>query len=130
MADQVWSYIERFVRDIADPGLRFDKARRVFSYATTRSICTFVSADSKSMGRSKKANLCIYDEGSFTHDMARKTLFPLTANTKGREVYVSTVSPDTPINWFYKVFKKGELKLDPEYFSVRVDIYHNIFIDD
>jgi phage terminase large subunit-like protein len=62
MADQVWNYIERFIRDINDPGLRFDKARRTFSYTTNRSICTFVSADSKSMGRSKKADLALYDE--------------------------------------------------------------------
>ena len=62
MADQVYTYLERFIRDVGDPSLRFDKARRTFAYTTNRSICTFVSGDSKSMGRSKKADLAIYDE--------------------------------------------------------------------
>jgi len=129
-ADQIWSYVERFIRDINDPWLRFDKARRTFSYTTNRSICTFVSGDSKSMGRSKKADAVFYDEASFVSDIARKTMIPLTANTKGMEVYASTVSIETPINRFYKNFKRWELWLDVAYFSVRIDIYHNPFIED
>jgi hypothetical protein len=101
MSDQVYFYLERFIRDTGDQALRFDKARRQVSYITTRSNIIFVSGESKYVGRSRKADLLIYDEASFLADIVQKTLRPLIANTNGYQVSVSTPSPTSPINWFY-----------------------------
>jgi hypothetical protein len=40
-----------------------------------------VSGESKYVGRSKKADLLIYDEASFLADIVEKTLRPLISNT-------------------------------------------------
>ena len=53
------------------------------------------------MGRSRKANLLLYDEASFLLDVVENTLRPLISNTMGFQVSVSTPSPTTPINRFY-----------------------------
>ena len=86
--------------------MRFDKARRQVSYTTTRSNIVFVSGESKYVGRSRKADLLLYDEASFLNDVTEKTLRPLISNTNGYQVSVSTPSPTSPINWFYFGFKK------------------------
>lgn len=130
MADQVYFYLERFIRDTGDSALRFDKARRQVSYTTTRSNIIFVSWESKYVGRSRKANLLLYDEASFLLDIVENTLRPLISNTMGFQVAVSTPSPTTPINWFYYGFKKGELGTREDHLSIRRDIYHNKWIPD
>lgn len=129
-AEQVFEYIERFVRDIWDDWLRFDRARKTIAYKRTRSLCTFVSAESKYTGRSRRAHMLFIDEASFVNDKVEKTLRPLISNTMGWMISVSTVSPDSPINWFYFGFKKWELKIKENILSIRVDIYKNIFIPD
>ena len=131
MADQVYFYIERFIRDTWDSALRFDKARRQVSYTTTRSNIVFVSWESKYVGRSRKADLLLYDEASFLQDITMKTLRPLIANTEWYQISVSTPSPISPINWFYFWFKKWELWTMKETFlSIRRDIYHNKWISE
>ena len=130
MAEQVYSYLERFIRDVWDIALRFDRARHTISYTVTRSTITFVSGESKYVGRSKKADLLIYDEASFLADIVEKTLRPLISNTMWRQVAVSTPSPTSPINRFYFGFKKWELGNRENYLSIRRDLYHNKWIPD
>lgn len=127
-ADQPFEYIERFIRDIGDPALRFDKSRKIVSYETTRSHIKFVSAESRLSWRSKRADLLIYDEASFIDDDVQATNRPLISNTWWYQIAVSTVSPKTPINWFYFGFKSWEMGIRPDHLSIRRNLYQNRFI--
>jgi len=130
MAEQVFDYIERFIRDIGDEWLRFDRARARISYTRTRSVCTFVSWESKYAGRSKKAHFLFIDEASFVNDRTRMTVRPFIVNTEWSVFAVSTIDPKTPINWFYFWFKRGELGIESNTLSIRIDIYNNCFMSD
>lgn len=126
VAEQPFSYMERFARDIWDVWFKFDRARKIVSYARTHSFIYFVSANSKMLWRGRKANLLIFDEASFIDDVVYKTILPIIATTNGTVVALSTPSPITPINWFYFNFKKADSNAD-EMFSLRIDVDLNPF---
>lgn len=128
--EQPFDYLVRFIQDFWDSKLRFDRSRRTISYDVNRSVIRFVSGESNLAGRSKRADLLVYDEASFVSDKIEKTIRPLIANSEGWQIAVSTPSPDTPINRFYFWFKKWELWIKENYFSMRIDLYKNPFISE
>jgi len=129
-AEQCYEYMERFIRDIWDNNLQFDRTRHTVHYAKTRSTIKFVSGESKMGARSKMAHLLIYDEASFISDKVEKSTYPLIINTEWYQVAASTPNPDTPINRFYFDFKEWELETDNLKLSIRRDLYNNDFVSE